>query len=144
MTTIAWVDTPQFRYKQRNLQLLKERRNVKQEADARQRRRADPARWLSTYLHIYRYRAQQKEFEYNLTATDLIVPTHCPVLGIPIILGTGNKGMGNPNAPSVDRFDNTKGYTKENCRIISNRANLLKRDATIAELKAVLAYMEGG
>jgi hypothetical protein len=43
---------------------------------------------------------------------------------------------------SVDRFDNSKGYTRENVRVISNRANLLKKDADAGELRAVLTYME--
>jgi uncharacterized protein YaiL (DUF2058 family) len=44
-------------------------------------------------------------------------------------------------SPSLDRFDNTKGYTVENVRVICLRCNILKRDATVEELEAIVAYM---
>ena len=44
----------------------------------------------------------------------------------------------------MDRFDNAKGYTPENVRVISNRANLLKKDATVEEIRMLLRYMESG
>jgi hypothetical protein len=62
------------------------------------------------------------------------------VLGIPIVVGAGRNA--HPNCPSVDRLDNSLGYTKDNIFIISNRANLLKKDATVDELKALVRYME--
>ena len=38
------------------------------------------------------------------------------------------------NAPSIDRINNDGGYTKDNIMIMSTRANLLKKNATIDEL----------
>lgn len=49
----------------------------------------------------------------------------------------------NDDSPSIDRFDNALGYVKGNIRVISTRANLLKRDATVDEVRRLLAYMEG-
>lgn len=74
----------------------------------------------------------------NLTEEDFIVPDRCPVLGIPIVIG-GNRWY---DSPSVDRVDNTKGYVKGNVQIISGRANTLKKDATLAELEALVAYVK--
>lgn len=68
------------------------------------------------------------------------MPAVCPVLGIPIFQLEGRRGF-NPNSPSVDRLVPSRGYVRANVRVISNRANMIKRDATAAELEAILAYM---
>jgi hypothetical protein len=43
---------------------------------------------------------------------------------------------------SIDRLVPTKGYVKSNCRIISHRANTIKNDATLEELKLLVQYLE--
>ena len=87
-------------------------------------------------------RARQRGLPFNLDIADLTVPATCPVLGIPIVSDPSPKYRN--NWPSVDRLDNSKGYTKENVRVISRRANSLKSDATIEEMRAIVAYMESG
>lgn len=42
----------------------------------------------------------------------------------------------------LDRLVPSKGYVKGNVRWISRRANRIKSDATIDELKKILKYME--
>lgn len=44
------------------------------------------------------------------------------------------------NSPSIDRIVSAKGYVKGNVQIISWRANKLRADASVQELKCVLAY----
>jgi hypothetical protein len=46
------------------------------------------------------------------------------------------------NAPSIDRIDNNKGYTKDNIMVISRRANILKKDATFDELITIGKFYE--
>ena len=70
------------------------------------------------------------------------IPEVCPVLGIPVNRGGVGKKGGRPDSPSMDRIDPTKGYIKGNVRVISNRANTLKCNATVAELEAVLADLK--
>jgi len=83
-------------------------------------------------------RASRMGLAFNLSVEDFIIPTKCPVLGIPLVFGSLNKD----ECPSVDRIDNTKGYTKDNIHIISLRANRLKSNATIPELKMLSDYFQ--
>lgn len=53
------------------------------------------------------------------------------------------KGMWHrPNSPSLDRIVPERGYVAGNLRVISNRANTLKNNATIDEMRLVLADLE--
>jgi hypothetical protein len=87
-----------------------------------------PARHM---LNNSKQRAKKAGLEHTLTINDIVIPDFCPVLGIK--LETGDR-RNHYNAPSIDRIDNTKGYIKENIVVVSTRANLLKKDATIDEL----------
>jgi hypothetical protein len=92
-------------------------------------------------LRRVRKRAIDAKLDFNLTTKDLKIPTHCPVLGIPLKLFTGGPaGRRNFNGPSVDRIDNSKGYIRGNVIVVSNRANILKSDATIEELIAIAKF----
>jgi hypothetical protein len=107
-------------------------------AKAKEARMRNPVKYL---LFGVRGRAVRFGIECSLTEADLVVPETCPVLGIPLLWGQGPSAN---NSPSVDRFDNSKAYTKDNIHIISNRANKLKNNATVEEMRAVLRYMEAG
>jgi hypothetical protein len=93
---------------------------------------------LRRLLQIARHRAKQEGMEFSVKFKDLSIPTTCPALDIPIYWHTDSKL---DNRPSLDRVDNSRGYTKENTRIISWRANVLKRDATLSEIAGLLKYM---
>ena len=75
-------------------------------------------------------RATAKNREFNIELSDIVIPDLCPVFGIPMV------------RPSVDRIDSSKGYVKGNVRVISYRANVLKNDASVAELDLVLADLK--
>lgn len=59
----------------------------------------------------------------------------CPIFGITLDydMWSNNKQM-RPAMASLDRLDNSLGYTKDNVVMLSCRANILKRDATLEEL----------
>lgn len=76
-------------------------------------------------------RAKQKGIPFDITLDDLSLPVVCPVLGIPLVTHAG-KGK-QPDSPSIDRIDNSKGYVPGNVWIISWRANDLKKDGTLLE-----------
>jgi hypothetical protein len=84
-------------------------------------------------------RAKHKGISFELKLKDIIIPAFCPVLtDIPLFF---TPGAVTDNTPSLDRFDNNQGYTKENTSVISFRANSLKKDATFQELIAVARYV---
>lgn len=96
------------------------------------------ADWPRDTLRSIKDRCKTRNYEFDLSIEDLSVPDVCPVLGIPVIQGYINRDY----RPSVDRVDNTKGYTKGNVRVISLRANRIKSDASLEELKQIVSYME--
>lgn len=76
-----------------------------------------------------RCRARRRGIEFDLLLEDIVIPELCPALGTPM------------EHPSLDRLDPSRGYTADNIRVISTRANTIKNDATVEELERVLAYM---
>lgn len=62
----------------------------------------------------------------------------CPVFGCAIHAG----GAKDDYKAELDRLIPSKGYVRGNVRWISSRANRLKSDASIGELKKILKYME--
>lgn len=109
-------------------------------ANKRERRRRektwqDDARQV--LLNNSKQRARRANMEHNLEIEDIIIPEFCPVLGIKL---AQEKRDSKYSGPSIDRIDNTKGYTKDNIVIVSCRANLLKKDATIQELIRLAKY----
>ena len=89
-------------------------------------------------LRWARYRAEKKGREFNLTLEDIQLPEYCPVLGIKLEKSDSKNSYG---SYSVDRIDSSKGYVKGNIQVISHRANSLKGNATVEELKKLLEYM---
>jgi len=82
-------------------------------------------------------RAKKNGTFFDLEIQDIpTIPKYCPVLGIEIKANI--KAGPIDSSPSLDRVNPKKGYTKDNIRIISNRANRIKSDATIKELELVL------
>lgn len=86
--------------------------------------------------YMAKYRAKKKCIEFSIEITDIVIPEFCPVLGLKLENGSG-KGKFANNSPSLDRIDSSKGYTKGNVRVISWRANSLKKDATFHEIEKI-------
>ena len=87
-------------------------------------------------LYRAKERAKKNGLDFDLTISDINIPLACPVLGIPLAHG----GRLSPNSPSIDRIDNTKGYVRGNIVVVSLRANLLKKDATLDELQRLAKF----
>ena len=98
----------------------------------------DPVRYM---LFGAKNRAKEMGLDFSITRDDVAIPEICPVLGL--LIQPQNKAF-HPNSPSLDRFDSSKGYIPGNVFVISNRANVLKRDGTLDEFRKIVAYMERG
>jgi len=94
--------------------------------------------YIQSLLRRAETRAKEKNLEFNLTEEDIIIPDICPVLGIPISKVDNRRGS--HNSPSLDRINNNLGYVKNNVMIISDRANRLKKDATVDELRKLSEF----
>ncbi|MGQ2972040.1 MAG: hypothetical protein ACT6QM_05895 [Brevundimonas mediterranea] len=108
----------------------------KKNQDAVTARRRDPARAL---FDSAKSRARRSGVPFTITVDDVVVPTVCPVLAIPLVMG-GN-GRFHANSPSIDRVIPALGYVPGNIRVISMRANRIKCDATREELLAVALWL---
>ena len=78
-------------------------------------------------------RAKAMNRVFDLQVSDIAIPDTCPILGIILNVNSGRSGAYR-NSPSLDRIDNSKGYTKENIQVISQLANAMKGRATNEEL----------
>lgn len=104
--------------------------------------RADPqGTWLRETFRAARVRAKRKGIAFDTAQPEIETPTHCPVLGIELLY-YARRAVHGPDSPSLDRIIPERGYVAGNLRVISNRANTLKNNATIRELRLVLADME--
>lgn len=102
-------------------------------------RRTDPVRNMLTNV---KHRARKSGIPFALSVADIEIPTHCPVLGIPLVPSFGRGRGSHDDIPTLDRFDPDVGYVPGNVSVISSRANRLKSDATPAELKRLAEWAE--
>lgn len=85
-------------------------------------------------------RSRDAGVQFDLTSSvEIEIPSHCPVLGIALDPLAKNRA---DNLPTLDRIDNTKGYVRGNVWVISWRANRLKWNATIDELRGLVKALE--
>lgn len=86
-----------------------------------------------------RARAKKIGLGFDITIDDLLpLPTHCPVFGSPLCVSASRQ---DPNAYSLDRINNDRGYVKGNVIVMSYRANRLKNDGTAEEHEAIARWM---
>ena len=101
--------------------------------------------YMNSYLQARRRREPEKELwrrakerassfglEFDLTHPPAL-PLRCPVLGITLTPG----GRRRNSSPSLDRIDPQRGYIKGNVRVISDRANRLKGNRNLEEVRAL-------
>lgn len=100
-------------------------------------------RYIQNKIRSIKRRAKNKNLKFDLDVFWLIsiIPTNrmCPVFNTPMIYkAQNNKDL----SASVDRIDNKKGYTKDNVCWISYKANRLKNEMNIDDIKLIYEFMK--
>lgn len=85
-------------------------------------------------LSAARNRARKKSIPFDITVKDIIIPLHCPILGIPLTRNMGSHG-GCSSSASLDKIKPELGYVKGNVQVISLLANNMKSSANEEQLK---------
>lgn len=116
-------------------EFLERERSFSRESMRRMREERPQLRMLSSA----RARAKQKGIEFSITEDDVHIPDTCPALGIKLKRGAG---VSIDSSPELDRIDNSKGYVPGNVIVISRRANRIKNDATVSELRRIADFIE--
>jgi hypothetical protein len=88
-------------------------------------------------LNAARQRVKKYGYAFDIDLSDIVVPTHCPLLGIELYIAEGRKSA-KDNSASLDRIDSSKGYVKGNVWVISHRANTIKSNATLEEVELLV------
>lgn len=86
-------------------------------------------------------RAKILGLEFSINKEDVVIPENCPVLGMPLKTYSGKSG-GRFDSPSLDRIDNSKGYTKDNIMVISHLANMMKGCASTEQLLKFSSWVQ--
>lgn len=108
---------------------------------SRKARRNNPVKWLK---YGARARAKKRGLPCTIEDADIFIPRICPVLGIRLVTRGGQgKSGGRKDSATLDCLVPEKGYVPGNVCVISHRANMIKTNATEAELAAVLRYVRG-
>lgn len=102
-------------------------------------------KWRDKGKYLYynaKRRAKAKGLPFNLDREDIIIPTHCPVLGIPLMVNKNPESKTGDGSPSLDRLIPELGYVKGNVVVMSHKANRMKSNATLDELKLLVKFLE--
>ena len=96
--------------------------------------------WATNRIARTKSKCKKEQVLFTITVDWLLenAKTHCPLLGIELTYGEVNW----VNSASIDRKNPKHGYTPENCFIISNKANRMKGDATLAELTLLVENLK--
>lgn len=97
---------------------------------------ADWDRYKIYMVRRAKHRAKTLSIPFSLTPDDIHIPEKCPIFGIVLKVAEGRH---DDNSPALDRIIPVKGYVKGNVMVISQRANVLKRDASLEELEMLVA-----
>ncbi len=95
---------------------------------------------IEYYLHsMAKIRAKKDGIPFDIEFWDIVIPSHCPILKIPLF--QSDEVAGN-NSPTVDKIIPSLGYTKDNIWVISYLANTMKNNASLEELHTFALFFK--
>jgi len=101
---------------------------------------------IKRLYHDTKSRAKKLNHDFDLDKDwfeKKISPLVCEATGVQLQLTINKDVWQSPFRPSIDRVDNSRGYTKDNCRIVCFIFNKAKADGTDEDvIKMAKALME--
>lgn len=108
--------------------------------------RAIPKNRIKTLFNSAKQRAAKSGLDFTISMDGILKhgdPTHCLCCGKKFDYSVRD-GMRSYDSPSLDRKDNSRGYTPDNTFVICFGCNSLKSDAKVKDIENLLTYMRGG
>ena len=85
--------------------------------------------WEYRLWHGAKSRSSLRGIDFDIDLEDVVIPELCPILGLKL------ERLDNDAAASLDRIDPSLGYVRGNVWVISNKANRMKSNASLEELR---------
>jgi hypothetical protein len=103
-----------------------------------------PPKQYASPQEAWAYRARLNSKRQLLTLDDIkkVIVSHCPLLNVELSYDLYEKNIVPSNYATLDRINPKLGYTPDNIQVISRRANTIKNDATLEELKLIVKNWE--
>ncbi len=89
--------------------------------------------------HAAKRRARLRDTPFDIKREDIVIPTHCPVLGIALKHAEGSCA---PDSPTLDCIRPELGYVRGNICVMSRLANGIKQNANSEDVKLVADWMK--
>ena len=86
-----------------------------------------------------KHRAKIKQIPFNIRLADIVIPSRCPLLDIP--LQVAGKRL-NFNSPTLDRKIPSLGYVTGNIQVLSFKANMAKSVLSLSEMQLLVRNWE--
>jgi hypothetical protein len=103
-----------------------------------QRRQSNYRNMEAVMFRAARKRAKEKDMEFNIEVTDIVIPDKCPLLDIPFVQGIkGNYFY----TPSLDRIYSSKGYVKVISMLANSMKNVANNDELLTFAKNIEKYL---
>lgn len=111
------------------------RAHREQKAESKERYRAKNPEWCLWV--VAKERAKKQGVPFTIAVSDIVIPEFCPILSIR--LEKGKQGFCE-TSPTLDKIVPGLGYVPGNVMVISFRANRIKSDASVEEMRKIVEW----